>query len=438
MNFINRYKSLNSKLFDNSIAFFSTFFIQFAIQIIYPPLMIMIWGANNFGIILFFIAVPTSLSFLIINFTTPARQDMAKAHLKKDYDGVNKIYTNTVILLSISYLVYFLASLFFLKFSGFEQLQGSIAKDKINLILSLIFASVLVGFFSNIFSLKISYLGVYHISRYLDLVFDLFIKISMLIIGFYSKSFLNLFIIYLILNCIKTISFYFFSSKIKNIFCLIKKVDIKYIRNIFNKSFPYYFIQINEIIKTSFIILIIGIYFDFKTVAFVSTIRTMFYFFPRKFFDIISELLQFEYIKLFTSRELEKLKKLYLRQNLLIVSLSIIYLIICYLIGLKIYDLWTNNEFTYEVKLFYFLIFDCFFFLISNSIISFLKSINKFFSISIYTLISQVILITSMYIAFLNGKDYEIFFIISFILSFVVFCISIIYFKKSLDFMRSK
>ena len=68
MSFIFKYRSLNKKLFNNSIAFFSTFFIQFAVQIIYPPLMIIVWGANNFGIILFFIAIPTSLSFLIINF----------------------------------------------------------------------------------------------------------------------------------------------------------------------------------------------------------------------------------------------------------------------------------------------------------------------------------------------------------------------------------
>ena len=110
MNFISKYRTLNKKLFDNSIAFFSTFSLQFIIQILFPPLMIMIWGASNFGIILFLIAVPSTLAFLIINFTSPARQDMAMDYLNKDFVGVNKIYTNTTLLLLISYLVYFLAS----------------------------------------------------------------------------------------------------------------------------------------------------------------------------------------------------------------------------------------------------------------------------------------------------------------------------------------
>ena len=144
MNLISKFKASNKKLFDNSIAFFSSFFLQFVLQIIFPPLMIMIWGASNFGIILFLIAVPSSLAFLIINFSTPARQDMAMAYLNKDFIGVNKIYTNTALLLFISYLVYFLASLFFLKFTGFEKLNNTINNDEANLILGLIFISVLV------------------------------------------------------------------------------------------------------------------------------------------------------------------------------------------------------------------------------------------------------------------------------------------------------
>jgi len=440
-NFINifyKFRSSNKKLFNNSIAFSSVFFIQLTIQIIYPPMMIWVWGADNFGVILFLLAIPAALSFLIINFASPARQEMARIHLNKNVDGVNKIYSNTVILLSISYFIYFIGSFFFLKYANLGLLNNFINTNDVNLILILIFISALINLFEEIFSLKISYLGVYHITKYIELTVDFLIKISMLFIGFYSQSFVQAFIIYLILYCIKILLFYYYATKIKNISCSISKISKSYIKDLSIKSYPYYFLQIEEIIKTSLVILIIGNFFDFKTVAFVSTIRTMFYFFPRKFFELISDILQFEYVKLLTNKKLKKLKKMYIRQNLITFSLATIYLILSYLIGLKIYDLWTNNQFLYETKLFYFLILDCFFFLLTGSIISFLKSINNFFSISIYLFISQLILLTMVYLAYKNNYDYDVFFIYSFFMSFVVFCISIFYFKKALNYMKRK
>ena len=438
MNLISKFKASNKKLFDNSIAFFSSFFLQFTLQIIFPPLMIMIWGASNFGIILFLIAVPGSLAFLIINFNTPQRQEMGKAYVSKDFIGVNKIYTNTVLLLLINYLVYFLVSLFFLKFIEFERLNNTINNDEANLILGLIFISVLVGFFQNIFSMKVSYLGIYHIHKYIELLYDSAIKISILLIGLLSQSFIKLFIIYLILSLIRSIVYYLYSKKIKDTFFSINKIDTTYFKTILKKSMPYCFSQLEETAKTSVIILIIGIFFDFKTVAFITTIRTMFYFFPRKFFEIFPELLHFEYVKLLGKKHYAQLRKLYIGQNLLMFSLAIIYLLISYFFGSIIYDFWTKNEFIYDTKILHLLILDGFFFLLSSSLISFLKSINKFFSFSVFTIVSQITLIIIIYFSYLNGQNYEILFLTSFVLSFLIFFISIFYFKHSLNLMQSK
>ena len=105
MNLINKYQKLNKKLFDNSIAFISTFFGQIGIQIIYPPLMILTWGVENFGIIIYLIAIPSTLSFLIANFTTSARQEMAKAHLQKVYLLVFVFLSFVLTLLHVLFLL---------------------------------------------------------------------------------------------------------------------------------------------------------------------------------------------------------------------------------------------------------------------------------------------------------------------------------------------
>tara|TARA_B110000261_G_scaffold152654_1_gene182395 strand:- start:82 stop:1410 length:1329 start_codon:yes stop_codon:yes gene_type:complete len=436
VNLINKYQKLNKKLFDNSIAFISTFFGQIGIQIIYPPLMILTWGVENFGIIIYLIAIPSTLSFLIANFTTSARQEMAKAHLQNKLKEVNKIYSNTTFLVFISYLLFIFSSMVFLSYFSSDHLENYITTQDFNNIIALLILSFSLGFFNDIYSLKISYMGIYHISKYLDIIFDIATKVSMIIIGFVINDIIYIFIFYLAINVLKTLCFYYYNINVKKISFNIKRINILDIKDNINKAIPYYFIQLEEIFKTSFVTIIISTFFDFKTVALVTTIRTMFYFFPRKFFELIIELLQYEYVKLLMTKNFKKLTKLYKKQNLLILILSLIFVIFSHFVGLKIFNIWTNNSFQIENKIFYFLIFDCFFFLMTSSIISFLKSINNFFSFSLFLIISQILLITTLYGLYNNSYDYGTFFALSLTVSFLVFCISVIYYQNSLSQMK--
>jgi hypothetical protein len=437
VNLINKYQNSNKKLFNNSIAFFTTFFGQVGVQIIFPPLMILVWGIEYFGIIIYLIAIPSTLSFLIFNFTSSARQEMAKFHLKKKVEVVNKIYSNTVFLAFISYLLFIFSSLVFVSFFKSEQLENYISTQDFYNIIILLILSFSLGFFNDIHSLKISYMGVYHISKYVDIFFDILIKISIIIVGFIYKDIFYIFIFYFVINLLKTSCFYYYNSKIKKISFDIKQINLSDIKNNIYKAIPYYFIQLDEIFKTSFVTIIISSFFDFKIVALVSTIRTMFYFFPRRFFELIVELLQYDYVKLLMTKNFNKLTKLYKNQNLVILVLSLIFVIFSHFIGLKMFNIWTNNSFQIENKIFYFLILDCFFFLMTNSIISFLKSINNFFSFSVVLIISQIILITTLYILYNNSYDYGAFFSLSLTVSFLVFCISFIYYRSSLNQMKN-
>ena len=436
MNLINKYRNTNKKLFNNSIAFFTTFFGQIGVQIIFPPLMILVWGIEYFGIIIYLIAIPSTLSFLIFNFTSSARQEMAKFHLKKKVEVVNKIYSNTVFLAFISYLLFIFSSLVFVSFFKSEQLENYISTQDFYNIIILLILSFSLGFFNDIHSLKISYMGVYHISKYVDIFFDILIKISIIIVGFIYKDIFYIFIFYFVINLLKTSCFYYYNSKIKKISFDIKQINLSDIKNNIYKAIPYYFIQLDEIFKTSFVTIIISSFFDFRIVALVSTIRTMFYFFPRRFFELIVELLQYDYVKLLMTKNFKKLVKLYKKQNLVILVLSLIFIIFSHFIGLKIFNIWTNNSFQIENKIFYFLIFDCFFFLMTSSIISFLKSINNFLSFSVVLIISQILLITTLYGLYNNGYDYGTIFALSLTVSFLVFCISFIYYRSSLNQME--
>ena len=436
MNLINKYQKSNKKLFDNSIAYFTTFCGQIGVQIIFPPLMILVWGAEYFGIIIYLLAIPSTLSFLLCNFISSARQEMAKFHLKNKLKIVNKIYSNTVFLTFVSYLLFIFSSLVFVSFFKIDQLENYITTQDFYKIIILLILSFSLNFFNSIHFLKITYMGVYHIAKYVDIFFDISIKISMIILGFINKDIFQIFIIYFGISLLKTFYIYYYNLKIKTISFKIKQVNFSDIKDNIYKATPHYFIQLEEIFKTSFVIIIISTFFDFKIVALVSTIRTMFYFFPRRFFELIIELFQYEYVKLLMTKNFKKLNKLYKKQNLIILFLSIIFLIFSHFIGLKIFNIWTNNSFQIENKFFYFLIFDCFFFLMASSITSFMKSINNFFSFSIFLIISQFLLIIFLYGLYNNGYDHGTFFILSLIISILVFCFSIVYYRKSLILMK--
>ena len=55
------------------------------------------------------------------------------------------------------------------------------------------------------------------------------------------------------------------------------------------KSTQYIFINFDELIKNSLMPIIIGLFFDFRMVSFFTTLKTMFYFFPKRFFEVIIE-----------------------------------------------------------------------------------------------------------------------------------------------------
>ena len=54
----------------------SLFFFKILIQILFPPLMIMTWGIENFGIWLFLLSLPALLSAANINFSASVQQEM--------------------------------------------------------------------------------------------------------------------------------------------------------------------------------------------------------------------------------------------------------------------------------------------------------------------------------------------------------------------------
>ena len=67
----------------NFTATSSGLFIRMLAQILFPPLMIIIWGVENFGMWLFLLSLPNLLNMVNFNFIESAKQDMIFFYNKK-------------------------------------------------------------------------------------------------------------------------------------------------------------------------------------------------------------------------------------------------------------------------------------------------------------------------------------------------------------------
>ena len=64
---LSNYLFNDTKLKKNIFSYSVNFFFNIVIQILFPPLMILYWGSELFGLIIFLLTIPASLSFLILN-----------------------------------------------------------------------------------------------------------------------------------------------------------------------------------------------------------------------------------------------------------------------------------------------------------------------------------------------------------------------------------
>ena len=144
----------------NFFALFSNFSTQILVQIIYPPLMLLFWGIENFGIWIFITAIPSTLAMLNLNFNLAARIEMSINDAKNKKNLVNEIFHNgfgLILMNMVIFTIVWLSSFLLtdLKFKIFE----SIAPNELKFILLLIVLSFYFTIFDNILTTGISYWG---------------------------------------------------------------------------------------------------------------------------------------------------------------------------------------------------------------------------------------------------------------------------------------
>lgn len=409
-------------------------------HIFFPSLMIMIYGLENFGIWIFLTAIPSTVAILNFNLNGASRTEMSIYYNKKDKNKVNEIFNNSIILTFLFVLLLIFLTFLIIKFYDFNlKILNNLSLSDLKLILICIFGSFYLNIINTIFKTGITYWGRLDIDAYLEIIFDIFSKILIIVSGIIFNELLFASFALLIANFLKITTFYLFFinyNKFLTLFSL-KLVSKKQLKKLLKLSTPYYLESLSSIIKNSFQIVILGIFFNANIVGMVSTLRTLFYFLPIRVWDIIVKVVTYEFTKLYTEKKFELFKNLYNNFLKLCFFFVGLFLLFSIFLGDYIYLFWLNNSYNLNLYLLFLIILDVSFYLVGGSMNLINKSINKFLNISVFKLIIELLIISLSLMIFVFGYSFYLLFLFNMIGSIIIMFFSIYLSNKFINNISS-
>ena len=410
INFLNYTKSQYKRFTNNIISFFSVFSFQTIIQIIYPPAMLFAWGVENFGVWVFLSTIPTTLAVFNINVSFASRTEMSVNFEKKKYDEVSKIFCNSFFLVLFNMIIFSLISLgIFLTQDSNIEIFSNLDISNLNSILLLIILAFYFTILDNFFFLGITYTGNVSKYNYITLYYEVILKILIPLSGIFFNDLIYPAIILLIINFLKNLTlFVIYKNNKKKLSLIFTNYDFKYIKFLFRLSLSFYFQNVSSIIKNNGILILSGFYFGPSIVGLITTAKTLFYYLPNRFLDILNSSLYYEYSKSFGQKKFNNLIFI-LKTQIKFTLLILLFFIVCSLMfGREIYGFWLNHEYDLTFMLLFLIVMESFFFNLYNSIEVLIKAVNKFFKTTMISLFFSLTTLLITYILF--NMDYSFYF----------------------------
>ena len=419
-------KELNRiiKNFISQISFNSSLIL---IQFFFPPLMIFLYGLNNFGIWIFLTSVPSALSILDFNINSAAKTEMSILFNQNKEKKVNEIFHNFLILTIFLIIILLFSSILFLFFYNLNiEILKNFRLSELRIILGCIFFSFFLKIFNSIFVTGIIYKGKLYIETNLDIFFNILSKILILVFGVFEPNLLFAAYALTITSIIKFISYFYVFLKYNNkmLSFSFSLVSTDKIKSLFKLSMPYYFESLSSLLKHSIQILLIGLFFNAPVVGMVSTAKTLFYFMPLRIWGIFNKVVFYEFTKLYSKKNYILLKNFYKKFIKLALLFIIIFLILSLSIGQIIYDYWLRDAYELNYVLLSLICLSISFDILSRSINIVNKSINNFLSFTIYDMIINLTIIVLTFIIFNFTTNLHILFTFNLIGSIIITCLS--------------
>ena len=355
LNFFFKGFSVNDKkrISKNFTSEINTNIFRTLIQLSFPPLMIMIYSLETFGLWVFLLSIPSIVSIFNFNLNAAAKIEMSIYFNKKNYSKINQIFNNSLISsIIIIFLFAIVSAIFFIFFQLDLEILQSISSNK-NLIIVCIFLAFFIDLLNGIFVTSITFFGRIDINSYLDVFFDFSGKALVVIIGFFFSDLLIASLLFLGNSVIKIFTYYYFYIKLskKLIYFNSKLFSKKEIIRLVKLSMPHYLETVSFIIRNSLQIILLGVFFNAYVVGMVSSLKTLFFFLPIRLWGILSKLFLYEFTKSLTFKKISVFKNLFKKIFLICSIFLIVYLLLSITLGDKIFGIWLNNSYEPDILL---------------------------------------------------------------------------------------
>jgi len=277
-----------------------------------------------------------------------------------------------------------------------------------------LFLNAYFDIFRGFFYPALTFQGKVELMINIDISYEVISKL-VIIISAILFEFNYVFFFYFLSNVLRFIIviYFYYSKNFKNNFYIPKKLfNTKIIKKIFYLSTSYFCERIAFNIKNDGFLFLVGTYFNATTLSLLSTMKTIFYFFPMRVSSILnfSSYINFSKLKFNSYKEIPSKQKIYLK---LILSFLFFFITGSVLLGKLFYEFWIrNNEMIFDYKIMVFLIAETSIIILFNTIIAPFKSLNKFFNITAIDLLNSLIaFILCFSLLNTNPNLYHLFFI---------------------------
>ena len=274
-----------SKLKKNILYKFFSFTERFFTQLLFPSLMIMYWGKDNYSYWLFFLSIPMFFSMIQFTTTDAIRNKMSLIEKENNISKLNILYQNSIFINFINILILSLIILIYLNFNlKNENLSNNYE------IIFLVLINSFIPFLSAPLILLLTYKGSMKIYLSLNIIFNILITILIPTSYFFVNDFEKVFYLFLILNFLRLlITYNFVNDNRINKTINFKLFRIKEVVNIIKFSAGYNFEIIANFIKGPGLIFVIGSSPSILSLALIQTARNIhFQIIAKKFKFLIS------------------------------------------------------------------------------------------------------------------------------------------------------
>ena len=378
------YERIKKNIFGNGF----NFLLTIGSQLIYIPLMLLSWGVTNTGYWMFFITIPTILSFWKLDFSEASRQELTLNKKKNP----NEVYTISLIFTLFTILilgmVYFFVNLNFLE--KFEILKNNNINN-LNIILISIFCGFTLELITNNHLVLTQYKGKIYISEITNGLYLTLERITVAAIGFFTSHLLYAAIAYAIIKTLKLISVKFiinFSIKFNFDLMIITKKEFN---NILVKSKNIYFYNLSNMINVAGFTYFIGYFFNAEIITLVNSLQTMFKFAVFRINRIFIDVLSFEFSNLYSKKKFSKILDInnFQKKNVYIFLIS--FLIIGYFFGPYIFNYWTINKFVEFQSIIILVIIESILSMLAYNELLLAMALNRLKNITLYGLIINIL-----------------------------------------------